>query len=363
MDMPSPKPGQMRLWTYQSVAHGADMLLYFRWRTATKGTEIYWHGINDYHNKPNRRVEEAGQVGGELERIGGKLLGSSFEAEVAILKDYDNEWDGELDLWHGPLTSRSVSGWFKALQRHHIPVDTKYMRVSTTAEELGQYRVLVYPHPAIMPEATAELLKQYVENGGTLVLGCRSGYKDVTGQCYMQPFPGPLAGLCGIEVEDFTLIGPHQQAPMVKWEVGNTHMLQGDSFADILRVTSDTAEVLASYASDYYEGKPALVRNTSGEGSTYYYGSVFTEEMAGALISAIGLLSPASEWVELPEDVELAIRVQGDSGQRIVFLLNYAHSPQTVVFKSPVLDLLSDTSLEGTVTIKPFDVYAIVLDK
>lgn len=59
MEMPSPRPGQMRLWTYQSIAHGADMILYFRWRTATFGTEMYWHGINDYHNQPNRRVAEA----------------------------------------------------------------------------------------------------------------------------------------------------------------------------------------------------------------------------------------------------------------------------------------------------------------
>lgn len=35
MEMAAPRPGQMRLWTYQSVMHGADMLLYFRWRTAT----------------------------------------------------------------------------------------------------------------------------------------------------------------------------------------------------------------------------------------------------------------------------------------------------------------------------------------
>lgn len=98
ISQPSPKPGQMRLWTYQSIAHGADMLLYFRWRTASMGTEIYWHGINDYHNCPNRRVEEAMQVGGELARIGARVAGTRMQADVAIVQDYDNEWDGELDM-------------------------------------------------------------------------------------------------------------------------------------------------------------------------------------------------------------------------------------------------------------------------
>ncbi|OCT12835.1 beta-galactosidase [Paenibacillus pectinilyticus] len=357
IEMPSPKPGQMRLWTYQSIAHGADMVLYFRWRTATKGTEIYWHGLNDYHNRPNRRLEEAARVGEELNRIGAQLLGTTYQADVAILKDYDNEWDGELDVWHGPLTGRSISGWFKALQRHHIPTDTKYMRSSTTLAELAKYRLLIYPHPAIMPTSTAALLSKYVEGGGTLVLGCRSGYKDATGQCYMQPFPGPLAELCGIEVEDFTLVGPFQQLPDISWQTGA--VLQGDAFVDILHVTSDNAEILASYASDYYAGKPALVRNKYGMGNAYYYGSAFTEEAAGALIAELGLVSPAAKWAELPEDVELAIRVQEGTDKRYAILMNYGHEERMITFLTPKRDMLTDTDLHGLVMMKAFDVYVI----
>jgi beta-galactosidase len=363
MDMPSPKPGQMRLWTYQSIAHGADMLLYFRWRTATKGTEIYWHGINDYHNGPNRRLEEAGQIGSELARIGADLLGSRYEAEVAILKDYDNEWDGELDQWHGPLTSKSISGWYKALQRHHIPADTKYIREFTTLEELNRYRLLVYPHPAIMTEATAELLQQYVAGGGTLIIGCRSGYKDAAGQCYMRPFPGTLAYLCGVEVEDFTLIGPNQQPPVIRWnEAAEAGELRGEAFSDILRVTSDNAEVLAVFGSDYYEGKPALVRNVYGEGNAYYYGSVFTEATAAELIHKLELSSPAAGWASLPEGVELALRTHPETGRRCAFLLNYAHVPQAIEFHKPFRELLTQTEVDkGTVIMKPYDVYLIEL--
>lgn len=128
MDMPSPKPGQMRLWTYQSIAHGADMVLYFRWRTATMGNEIYWHGINDYHNQPNRRVREAGQIGQELAAAGQAFIGTHNQANVAIVRDYDNEWDGEYDVWHGPFMWKSNKEWYKALQRKHIPNDVLYLR-------------------------------------------------------------------------------------------------------------------------------------------------------------------------------------------------------------------------------------------
>lgn len=38
-----PKPGQMMLWAMQSIAHGADYVSFFRWRTVTYGPEMYWH--------------------------------------------------------------------------------------------------------------------------------------------------------------------------------------------------------------------------------------------------------------------------------------------------------------------------------
>ena len=130
---PSPKPGQMRLWTYQSVAHGADMVLYFRWRTATMGTEIYWHGLNDYHNRPNRRIAEAAQIGQELEVLGPHIVGTQPSAQVGMMCDYDNDWDGELDNWHGPYTRQSIESWFAALQYKHIPVDAVYLQAGHNA--------------------------------------------------------------------------------------------------------------------------------------------------------------------------------------------------------------------------------------
>ena len=51
MEAPTPRPGQITSWTMQSIAHGADYISYFRWRTCTMGTEIYWHGILDYSSQ------------------------------------------------------------------------------------------------------------------------------------------------------------------------------------------------------------------------------------------------------------------------------------------------------------------------
>ena len=38
--------------------------------------------------------------------------------------------------------------------------------------------MLIYAHPVIMTGKRAALLKEYVANGGNLIIGCRSGYKQ-----------------------------------------------------------------------------------------------------------------------------------------------------------------------------------------
>ncbi|WP_339800625.1 beta-galactosidase [Paenibacillus sp. FSL R5-0744] len=353
MDMPSPKPGQMRLWTYQSIAHGADMVLYFRWRTATMGNEIYWHGINDYHNQPNRRVREAGQIGQELAGAGQALIGTRNQANVAIVRDYANEWDGEYDVWHGPFMWKSNKEWYKALQQKHIPNDVLYLRKKTTLEELARYDVLIYPHPAIMTDETASLLDEYVQQGGKLIFGCRTGYKDERGQCYMRPFPGAARDLCGITVEEFTMVKGSRQPTTISWSGAAEGVTGADDFNDILQIEDDSVEVMAVYASDYYAGKPAVTRNRRGKGEVWYYGAVFNEQAASIIIDQVSLQSPV-DWLVLPEDVELQVR--NGTSSSYTFLLNYSEAPVAIHLHETKMDLLSGTTLSGEVTMEGFGV-------
>lgn len=340
---PAPKPGQLRLWSFQSIAHGADLVSYFRWRTCTYGTEIYWHGINDYHNQPNRRLEEVVKVSSDIKKIA-DVTGKEFVAKVGLLQDYDNEWDGELDEWYGPLARHSQDVWFKALQMKHIPVNIIQIEYTDEAS-LNQYDALIYPHPAILTKERALLLESYVQAGGQIIFGCRTGYKDKFGRCLMKKLPGYAAEMCGINVEDFTLVRNDEPQPTIHYD---KKVVKALMFNDIL--ATEGAEVLATYDGSYYKGKAAVTKHSFGKGYAFYHGAAFNIESTNVLIDELNLESPVVDLMELSPNIELAIRGE------FVFLLNYTDSPQKISIKKELTDLLDEQTYIGECNLSPYDV-------
>ncbi|MDD3336441.1 MAG: beta-galactosidase [Eubacteriales bacterium] len=345
---PMPLPGQMRLWTMQAVANGADYISYFRWRTAPYGTEIYWHGLNDYANTPNRRLDEVAHIHRDFKKLT-SVAGSKYVAKVALLNDYPNEWDGERDLWHGPLDHASRNAIFAASQHTHTPMDLLYLQPHMTAKDLRAYDMIFYPHPSILSDETATLLKEYCELGGKLVLGARTGYKDEYGRCPMRPMPGPAASLCGITVREYTLPHPAQQTE-IRW---NDDRLQALGFWETL-IPNDGTETLAFFAGSYLDGECAMTRRAyANGGAAYYLGSGFAEATAVKLLAICGVLSPYDALVSCPADIELALRVSGE--HQWFFLLNYTGEPQTVEIAAQMQDALTGALHQGEQTILPYD--------
>lgn len=350
---PMPKPGQMRLWTFQSIAHGADLVSYFRWRTCGYGTEIYWHGLNDYGNGPNRRLEELMDIHRDVGRLQG-VAGSRSWAQVALVCDYLNEWDGERDRWHGEVDRISRANVFIAAQRAHTPLDLLYVSYLDTVQarlpELLRYRMLIYPHATILTEGTAALLRAYCEAGGVLVMGCRTGYKDEFGRCPMRPMAGYAGELCGVEVTDYTLVR-REETVSIRWD---GEVMEAPVFHDILNPVAG-GEAQAYYTGGYYDGSCAIVRKPyANGGAAYYVGSGLSVSIVDRLLASQGLREPFAGRVDCPEKVEIVCR-QGPAG-RFLFLLNYAGTEQTVAVGKGYTDLLGGDTAKESIRMPPYGV-------
>jgi len=256
-----------------------------------------------------------------------------------------------VDVWHGRVDYFSVNSWFEATQLTHTPCDFLYLREQTSLQDLLAYEMLVYPHAAIIELKTADLLKAYVENGGTLIFGARSGYKDEFGRCPMRPMPGLISEWCGVTVTDYTLVGPGDGEVSIEW---NGRQICAPVFNEVLKTNDEDTEILARFHGNYYDGQPALCHKLLGKGHVFYLGACFSLEMAQALLEITNQIGPYNHIIELPKEVELAVRTDGEADY--LFILNYKNIELDVKIKKPLLELTSSEIFEGAITLKPYDV-------
>lgn len=337
----SPRPGQLTLWAMQSVAHGADYIGFFRWRTACFGTEIYWHGILNYDNRDNRRLAEVSDFYRKLRTLD-ETAGAEFTASFALLHDYDNEFDQELDAWHGMISRPSEEEIFAASTLSHTPCNIINLTDETKPEELSPYPLVIYPHPVMLDESRVRVLKAYTEAGGTLLVGCRSGLKDSEGHCVMMPQPGLLANLTGTTVEDFSFTLPEEEKVKVCLEKGEVQ--EAPVFNDLLQPAEET-KVLGTYHNGIFRGQPALTEHRFGKGRVLHWGSTFTRQNTEFFFRYTGVFDLFRNLLKVPDEVELTL--QKKNGFGYIFVLNYADHAVNISLQQPVTDLYSGRSICG----------------
>lgn len=341
MEGPAPRPGQLTLWAMQSVAHGADFISFFRWRTCTFGTEIYWHGILDYDNRDNRKLREVKDFYQKLQTLE-PVCNADYVTSFGLLKDYDNVWDMEADIWHNRIASYSDNEIFAGAELSNLPYDVIYLQKDSTLSDLNSYPVLIYPHPVIMSQERADLLTAYVEQGGTLLIGCRSGLKNLNGICEMLPQPGLLHELTGTDIQDFTYASPAEEAVYADWNGTNIPM---PVFHDILTPLPGT-DVLARYADSYYKGEAALTEHRTGKGRVLHLGSAFSRDTLPMLLKYAGAVSPFTELIEADgKDVELTLRRKNE--RTFLFVLNFQAAEVSYTLLTPMRALYTGEEVSG----------------
>lgn len=346
---PAPKPGQMMLWAMQSIAHGADYVSFFRWRTAAIGTEIYWHGILDYDNCDNRKIAELRKIHKRVEAIG-EMTGADYAAPIAYVRDYDNNYDSQYDTWHRYLTEGSEPEIFAACQQGHTPMDMLYLLENSTIEELKKYPVLIYPHPVILTEEKSTLLEQYVRQGGTLILGARTGQKNIYGHCVMQKMPGLLSSLTQTTVQEYTMAGPADEELTMNW---NGKEIPTGRFHDILSVNGSQTKILATYSGDYFKGEAAMVETSVDKGKVIHFGGTFTRENVRELLKYTGIWECYRSLAEVPEECEIALREK--NGIQYLFLLNYESRSIHIRLQKDMEDMDTGETVWGNIELAPYE--------
>lgn len=332
---PLRRPGELRLATFQAVAHGADAALYFQMRASRGACEKYHGAVIGHAGRDDTRVfREVADLGRELEALGDSTLGARTPARTALLFDWDSWW--ALEISDGP--SRLVKypdvvhAYYRAAREAGADVDV----VPVTAD-LAAYDVVLAPVLHMVKADLAERLEAVAARGGTVLTTFLSGRVDEHDRAFPTDVPGPLAPLMGVRVDEWDSRPPEFAQPIPE--------LEAEARLVFEIVQPRGAEPVATYGTDFYAGTPAVTRHTYGEGEGWYVATALdqpgVDKVVRRILARHDLLGP---YADRPT-VETATRVAPD-GTRLLFLLNHAPEPAHVTAHTTATDLLTGKRVE-----------------
>lgn len=368
----TPEPGEMRRMALSSVARGADGLMFFRWRPAHYGAEIYWMGIIDHDNVPRRRYQEVLDFAGDISRIKKDLLGTTVRMDVAIAgADFDNQEAYKTYPMGMPSPFEDAVHLHRYCYSKGIACGFIH-----PSDDLSRVKLLYVPHWVMWkPEWNANV-EAFVKAGGTVVIGAMTGTRDENNHIPTVLAPGRgLSELCGIRVEEFgrvaepgadglfglqgTEFGLHNPAKRppagsskrrYSFVLGNREHDAAHLY-ELLDLDADV-EALGRWSNRFASGRAAITSRKVGAGHAVYMGTYLTDSLVEGLADQLFARAGVLPLVDgLPDNVEVTLREA--EGRRLLFVLNTDERTVEIASLPKGADLLSGNAVNGCLSLGP----------
>ncbi|MER8474824.1 beta-galactosidase [Mesorhizobium sp. M1163] len=344
----TPEPGEMRRMAMSSVARGADGIMFFRWRPAHFGAEIYWMGIIDHDDVARRRYDEARQFATEMMALKDKILGTHVRMDVGIAgSDFDNQEA------HKTFPIGLPSPQDDATLLHQYCYDRGIACGFIHPEDdLSKLKVFYVPHWVIWKDSWTERLQVFAENGGTVIVGARTGTRDENNHVIRETAPGrSLSKLTGVRVEDFGRLAapganglfntmsrsgglvippdrPAESSRRIRRYTFGNHEFDAGYFYENLAVEPEV-EIIGVWSNRYAVGAPAITSRAVGKGRVLYVGTYLTPELTAQLATRTFADANVEPLVpDLPDGVEVTMRENDE--RQLLFMQNIKDTPVAV---------------------------------
>jgi beta-galactosidase len=350
------RPGFIRLFTYQLISRGACGVLYYHWRQPRIGNEKFYGAVLPHHLEGNTRVyEEISQIGEELKMLAPALKDTKVVPEVCILYSHDNDWALQQPNQPNKFFNlrEHIQLIYNALHDRNIPVD-----FARPTEDLSKYRLIFAPSLHLLAAGEADRLKLFVQNGGTLVSTFNTGLVNEHNIAPDTGYPNDMTDLFGLEVLEFDPIPPGEENSLTfKGTFATSHLHPARLWCDIIEPKG--CQILATFAKDFYAGRPAMTMNVFGLGKAIYIGTMSHQHFYNDLIVWLRHLCSLHPLLKVPENIEVSMREK--DGTRVYFLLNHQNSSVRIQFYKPMHDFLTGNTFSGNYDLPPHGV--LVLDE
>ncbi|WP_243229584.1 beta-galactosidase [Microbacterium sp. CIAB417] len=332
---PGKTPGALMAETAQSIARGADGIMFFQWRQSRAGSEKFHSAMLPHAGTDTRTWRAVTDLGARLAALG-DLPAPGRDAQVALVFDWENWWaveerDHPTEIDYLALTLE----WYGAFHARGIQVD-----VIGPEEAASGYDLVVAPVLYLLRDEGAAALARFVEDGGTLITGPFTDIVDEHDQFRTGGFLTRLGDVLGLRYEDFgalagessggsgvgALSADDVQASRDAAARGSVSF-SFDGSSSVGRLVAETvhpagATVVAVFENGLQTGSPAITRHAFGGGEAWYVAThpdpAALDALVGTVVESAGVRPLVDE---LPPGAEVARRGE------LVTLINHGEHP------------------------------------
>ena len=315
---PAPVDGAVRLWTWMAYAHGADTVLYFRWRQVPFGQEQFHSALHHSDGTPDRAYHEVVAVAAERDRVPHTFRSS---AGVALVVDYQSRWAGKI-LPHGQESSgESIAmDWYRCCRELGKDVE-----VIGPDSDLSCYRLVLVPDMLIGHD---EFVSRLLNSQAHIVLGARCGSFDCMMRSPQGGAPGPFRRLIDVTVR--------RVESLPAWHRESVKFGDQEFFVTGWREHVDSDErAVACFSGGFRSGDPAVLANDR----TTYLAIVPREECLRRVL-AEAMTRAGLPDVSTPEGIRVTYR--GNIG----FAFNFSDGSRAVPERGSQRFLIGSRTVE-----------------
>jgi len=268
-------PGRSRMYAYLGLMIGAQGTLAWTFNSHAGGEEQALFGLVDHDGTPSWKVEEFGRIASEFKDLSKLGFPRYAHPEVAIAYSFDSFIDSHPNgpsnttlQYFKPSYTEQVQGAFDPLFRANI--DTAIINIGH--DSLSPYKLVIVPADYVMDAASAKAIREYVSNGGTVLMTGFSAKVDEHGEWFETPLPGRLNDVFGLKTNAF-----YQAGPTLQFELDGKSSDTDSHYYEVLKPSTATVLTRFKNTADH---SPAVTLNQFGKGNAIY---LATESKASVL--------------------------------------------------------------------------------
>ena len=338
-------PNSIRKSAYASLIYGNQMVCGWTWQSMHSGEEQYLEGMIDWDGIPNRKYDEYKKIATEFKKIE-KFFPYKPQAEVGLAFSFPSQIASS---YFPEQHDNQLQACFDLFYLRNM--DARIIEISRSSLN---YKLLIVPGVAVMDEATATKISDFVKNGGTVIMTSNSAIVDETGRVFASTHPGRLEDVFGIRIGSYEetealneISRKSYKGKKLEFNYKGKAMDTESSRFDIIEPKG--AEIIGSLTSldkDY----PIMTSNKYGKGRAIYVGLPANGNVLNPLLDE--LISELS--IKKGPDVPSGVMARQIDKSHFLYL-NVSGESKEIQMKGNSRSILFDKDYNGNFTIAPYE--------